>query len=159
MSKCVKELFPVLEIGSKKLDVKNLKRALLDNYGRGTALWDNFNFFDCSEKFDEKLETQKYNLDIEITLCNHRNCSFVLGQGGCFLKAYKNIEFSEVNNILSLYSNFLDIVKAYMFIPIGVAHYSDGDFYLRNGFDEASAKRAGVTIELFENEEVKHEEK
>lgn len=147
------ELFPVINIGKHKLDSKGLKRALLNEYGRGTAAWKNFKFHTCNEKFDEKNDLQKYSLDFEIWFHTHINCRFVVGQSGLFLKADKNVVFSAVNNILSEYSVFFEFVKAYMFIPIGVAHYSDGDYYLKDEFDISASERAGVNFEIFEEEE------
>lgn len=146
------ELFPIIDMGKHKLDIDGLKRALLDSNGRGTAASKNFNFYTFNSRFDEKDDSQKYSLCFEIWFQTNYNCRFVVGQSGLFLKADKNIVFSAVNNILSEYSAFIEFVKAYMFIPIGVAHYSDGDCYIKDKFDIPVFKRADVKFEVFEEE-------
>lgn len=105
------ELFPIIDMGKHKLDINGLKRALLDEYGRGTSAWKNFNFSTYNPEFDEKDDLQKYSLNFEIWFPSHINCRFVVGQNGLFLKADKNVAFSAANSILSEYSAFLNLSK------------------------------------------------
>lgn len=148
------DIYPLFEIEKQKIDHRNLKRALFDEYGCLTAASENFGIACLTEKFNERNEQEKYEISAELTFCdlNIHDFRVLFGEKGVFLKYNKSLEFQNVLTVIKLFEKLVTFAKLYLYTPIGKACYSDGVTYIRNNADLWCAKRANVMYELFNEE-------
>lgn len=148
-------IYPLLETEKQKIDHRNLKRALFDDYDRLTTASKNLGIGSLAERFDERNEQEKYELSAELIFSDldFKNFRVLFGEKGMFLKYNKSLEFQNVLIVIKLFEKLVDFAKLYLYTPIGKAYYSDGVTYIRNDADIWSAKRANVRYELFNEEE------
>ena len=155
MKKTKYALVSLIDMENYKLDVHGLKRALLDGRGIVTAAWNNFGFDFWGERFEERDDTQKYAISAEIGSCKEQ-FYLICGQKGLFLKVEENIAITEVTAKINSLKPFIDFCKFYLFIPFGVAHILDGDYFIKDKEVYGFVKYTFKVIELFEGD-TKHD--
>lgn len=129
----------ILDIKENKLDYDSLKKQLISEKNKFIGIADKYDLFCVDYKFPEKKESDKYSLQFRLTkiIGKESYVYFYIGQSGCFFE--QNIKKNDMNDLFEFFIPFItelkNLCEKFVFKPYGVAHVSDGDYYLKDKSD------------------------
>lgn len=132
------KLITLIDGKSQKIDFRLVNDMLIDRKGRGTTICENLGFDCISYRFEER---QTYSIHFEAESFSDE-LKFIVGQSGLFLKLQDD-SYSHVEEIIDKYNGFIQLCRLCLFSPVGVAHLTDGDYYINpiEANSEPSKKR------------------